>query len=292
MAGKSTLMRQTGLCLLLAQCGLPVPAESLDFAPCNGFFSRMGAADRILEGESTFMVEMKESAEILRDADSNSLVLIDEIGRGTSTQDGLAIAQSVLEHIHNEVSCLCIFATHYHELSDSVNRLDCAINASMAIREWKGDLIFLRKVKFEPAASSYGIYVAKIAGLPKTLVQRAQKILTVLKNSSQESTSSFDLNEDFSMKPGQLDIFSSPVQNVQNSERLVNCVDHEMNSAKFISLKAQKFANEIQALDLNEMSPRQAWEWIEAQQRSLEPETITSDEGPELSFLGKSPQGV
>jgi len=174
MAGKSTLMRQTGLCLLLGQCGMPVPASSMTFSPCSGFYSRMGASDRILAGESTFMVEMKETASILREADRNSFVLIDEIGRGTSTTDGLAIARAVLEHLQNKTQALCVFATHYHELSEDAERLPNVFNASMGIREWEGELVFLRKLVREAAQSSYGLYVAQWAGLPLTLLERAE----------------------------------------------------------------------------------------------------------------------
>jgi DNA mismatch repair protein MutS len=180
MAGKSTLMRQTGLCLLLGQCGLPVPASQMKFAPCSGFYSRMGASDRILAGESTFMVEMKETASILREADAKSFVLIDEIGRGTSTTDGLAIARAVLEYLHDHTRALCIFATHYHELSEDAERLANVFNASMGIREWEGELVFLRKLVREAAHSSYGLYVAQWAGLPSKLLARAEKELKKL----------------------------------------------------------------------------------------------------------------
>jgi len=173
MAGKSTLMRQTGLCLLLGQCGLPVPATAMEFAPASGFYSRMGASDRILSGESTFMVEMKETAALLREADPNSFLLVDEIGRGTSTEDGLAIAHAVLEHLHDKVRALTIFATHYHELSVVAGGLERAVNGSMGIREWEGELVFLRTLVFEPAESSYGIYVARMAGLPESVVAQA-----------------------------------------------------------------------------------------------------------------------
>ncbi len=174
MAGKSTFMRQAGLCLLLAQCGLRVPARAMRFKPCNGFYSRMGATDRILSGESTFMVEMKETAFMLREADAESFVLIDEIGRGTSTRDGLAIARAVLRHLNKQTRCLAIFATHYHELSADADGLPGTFNGSMGIREWKGKLVFLRTLVAEPAASSYGIYVAKLAGLPPALLKEAE----------------------------------------------------------------------------------------------------------------------
>ena len=174
MAGKSTLMRQTGIILLLAQLGFRVPAQKCILAPANGFYSRMGAADRILEGESTFMVEMREMAIILRDADRNSFVLIDEIGRGTSTRDGLALAQAFLEHFAQKRESLTFFATHYHELAHFSEKFPQVLVGSMSIREWKGDLIFLRKLIFEAASSSYGLHVAKLAGISIDLLARAK----------------------------------------------------------------------------------------------------------------------
>lgn len=188
MAGKSTLMRQTGLCLLMGQCGFPVPASKMKFHPCSGFFSRMGASDRILAGESTFMVEMKETAAILRESDRKSFVLIDEIGRGTSTTDGLSIARAVLEHLHHKTQSICIFATHYHELSEDAEALPEAFNASMGIQEWEGELVFLRKLIKEAAKSSYGLYVAEWAGLPTSLLARAEEELVRLESLKQVST--------------------------------------------------------------------------------------------------------
>jgi DNA mismatch repair protein MutS len=236
MAGKSTLMRQTGLCLLLAQCGFQVPARSMRFVPCSGFFSRMGASDRILSGESTFMVEMKETAAILREADERSFVLIDEIGRGTSTTDGLSIARAVLEHLHDRVQALCVFATHYHELSEDAARLSHAFNASMGIREWKGDLVFLRKLVREAAASSYGLYVAKWAGLPQSLLNRAHKELERLSALEKSGTAAKD----------QMSLFSAPP-----------ALDNE----EFQRLKSLQ--EQILSTDLDALSPKAAWSLLE-----------------------------
>jgi DNA mismatch repair protein MutS len=260
MAGKSTLMRQSGLVLLLAQCGLPVPATSLRFSPCSGFFSRMGASDRILDGESTFMVEMKETSQILREADENSLVLIDEIGRGTSTEDGLSIAQSVLEHLHSKTQALCIFATHYHELSEVALTLEHARNASMEIQESKGDLNFLRKLKFVAAQNSYGIFVAKLAGLPKTLLSRAQTLFEQREVSNR-------LQEAGGGAP-QGDLFSAGGSSAaeQNSRLLQDA------GPSGVSRSSELFgemSEEILQLDLNDISPRQAWEKLENLQKSL-----------------------
>lgn len=201
MAGKSTLMRQTGLILVLAQIGLPVPAESLHFAPARGFYSRMGASDRILHGESTFMVEMREMATILREEDENSFVLIDEVGRGTSSSDGLAIAQAILEHFAQPAQALTLFATHFHELSRVAATKDCVLNASMTIKEWKGELIFLRKIVYEPASSSYGLYVAKLAGLPSGLLQKAKRYQELQREQQLLQQANSQLSLDFVAAP-------------------------------------------------------------------------------------------
>jgi DNA mismatch repair protein MutS len=178
MAGKSTLMRQVGLAMLLAQAGFPVPAQSFQAVPLTGFYSRMGASDRILSGDSTFMVEMKETAEILRNADSGSLVLVDEIGRGTSTHDGLAIAKAVLKALVDQVGSLTLFATHYHELAQWARDWPKLQNASMGVQDWKGELVFLRRLEFHPAESSYGLWVAAMAGLPKDVIENAERFFS------------------------------------------------------------------------------------------------------------------
>jgi DNA mismatch repair protein MutS len=262
MAGKSTLMRQTGLCLLLAQCGLPVSATAMQLAPCSGFFSRMGASDKIFEGESTFMVEMKETASLLREADSNSFVLIDEIGRGTSTEDGLAIAQAVLEYLHDETACVAVFATHYHELSSIAAELPHALNGSMGIKEWKGELVFLRTLKLEAAESSYGIYVAKMAGLPKKLLKRAQDVF-------------IEALESGSRRHGagpQLDFFASPsaITAITKEESEAD-VAYDSNVARDTR---DPLTEELAKLDLNDISPRQAWLILESLANAYAPSRL------------------
>ncbi len=234
MAGKSTIMRQCGLLVLLAQIGLPVPAEAMSLSPCDGFYSRMGASDKILEGDSTFMVEMKETAQILGEATSQSLVLIDEIGRGTSTQDGLAIAHSLLEYIHNHLGACTIFATHYHELSDLVPSLAKAQNASMEIREWKGELIFLRKLVNHAAKSSHGIYVAELAGLPKEVLLRARDLFSAEGSKPAAKKSEVD----------QLSMFFS-------------------EPAEVVPEWAVGIQKDLESLNLNEMTPRESWDFLD-----------------------------
>jgi DNA mismatch repair protein MutS len=180
MAGKSTYLRQTALLAILAQAGSFVPARKLRLGAVDRIFARVGASDDLARGRSTFMTEMIETAAILTQAGPRALVVLDEIGRGTATFDGLAIAWAVAEHLHNTNQCRAVFATHYHELTQLADRLDCAANAHLRAREWKGDLVFLHEVAPGPADRSYGIQVAKLAGLPKTAVERARTILARL----------------------------------------------------------------------------------------------------------------
>jgi DNA mismatch repair protein MutS len=193
MAGKSTLMRQCGICLFLAQCGIFVPASKLKLTPFHSFFSRMGATDKILEGDSTFMVEMKEMSCMLNEMCDRSFLLIDEIGRGTSTQDGLSIAQALLEYLHNQTKAVVIFATHYHELSQVAQRLSNAKNASMSIQEHNGELVFLRSLEWNAAPSSYGIHVAEMAGLPSEILKRSRELLSLTNPNNLELVSNVEL---------------------------------------------------------------------------------------------------
>jgi DNA mismatch repair protein MutS len=180
MAGKSTYLRQTALLAIMAQAGFFVPAKRLKLGVADRIFSRVGAADDLARGRSTFMMEMVETAAILHQAGPRSLVILDEIGRGTATFDGLAIAWAAAEHLHDANRCRAIFATHYHELTALAERLPAGANASLKAREWKGDLVFLHEVQTGPADRSYGIQVAKLAGMPKSAVERAKTILARL----------------------------------------------------------------------------------------------------------------
>ncbi|MFN4183296.1 MAG: DNA mismatch repair protein MutS [Hyphomonas sp.] len=182
MAGKSTYLRQSALAVILAQAGAFVPAVSLRLGLADRVFSRVGASDDLARGRSTFMVEMVETAAILNQATPESFVILDEVGRGTATWDGLAIAWAAAEHLHDTNRCRAIFATHYHELTDLAARLPAASNASLKAREWKQDLIFLHEVQPGPADRSYGVQVAKLAGLPRSAVTRAGQILKKLES--------------------------------------------------------------------------------------------------------------
>lgn len=182
MAGKSTFLRQNALIILMAQIGSFVPAKRARIGIVDRLFSRVGASDDLARGRSTFMVEMVETAAILNQATKQSFVILDEVGRGTSTHDGLSLAWAILEHLHNVVRCRTLFATHYHELttlSETLGRLECR---TMKIREWKGRAVFLHEVIEGKADKSYGLYVAKMAGLPEAVLTRADEILKQLES--------------------------------------------------------------------------------------------------------------
>ena len=182
MGGKSTYLRQTALLCIMAQAGSFVPAREAKLALVDRIFARVGASDNIARGHSTFMVEMQETANILHSATSRSLVVLDEIGRGTATFDGLSIAWAVAEHLatNSKARPKTLFATHYHELTDLADATPGVVNYHVSAREWKDDIIFLHKIVPGRSDRSYGIQVARLAGLPPTVVQRAREILTAL----------------------------------------------------------------------------------------------------------------
>jgi len=186
MAGKSTFLRQNALITVLAQMGSFVPADSAYIGIVSQLFSRVGASDDLARGRSTFMVEMVETAAILNQADENALVILDEIGRGTATYDGLSIAWATLEHLHNVNKSRALFATHYHELTNLTAKLEGAENATVSVREWEGDVIFLHEVIKGAADRSYGVQVAKLAGLPAAVVERARIVLDALEKGERE----------------------------------------------------------------------------------------------------------
>ena len=208
MSGKSTYLRQVGILTLLAQVGSFIPAESATIGIVDRIFTRVGLQDDLTKGQSTFMVEMLETAYILNQATSKSLIILDEIGRGTSTYDGLAIAQAVAEFIHeeNSLSCKTLFATHYHEMTELSNYLKRITNLHVSISEVNGDLTFLRQLIPGGADKSYGIHVAKLAGLPSKIVSRAWEILTMLENDKYSRNS---LLGERLEKPFQTQMFSS-----------------------------------------------------------------------------------
>jgi len=203
MAGKSTILRQIGLIVVLAQLGSYVPAAAAEVGVVDRLFTRVGASDNLSRGQSTFMVEMSETSAILHNATARSLVLLDEIGRGTSTYDGVAIAWSVTEHLHDRVGCRTMFATHYHELMQLPEQLAHARNYNVAVREAGDQVIFLHRLEPGGTDRSYGIHVAQLAGLPASVVRRAREVLKTLEGEHRVAPGPGPMEED----PGQLALF-------------------------------------------------------------------------------------
>ena len=215
MAGKSTYIRQVALITLMSQIGSFVPAESATIGIVDRIFTRVGASDDLARGQSTFMVEMNETALILNNATKNSLVILDEIGRGTATFDGLSIAWAVAEHLHDEIGCRTLFATHYHELTSLAESKKGVGNANVAVREQNDKIIFLRKIVEGSADRSYGIQVARLAGLPIEIIERSKSILAHLEEKSVQpkakSTRKKSPKKDQNLpdaQPPQLNLFS------------------------------------------------------------------------------------
>jgi DNA mismatch repair protein MutS len=193
MAGKSTFLRQNALLVVLAQAGAFVPAKAMRLGVVDRLFSRVGAGDDLARGRSTFMMEMVETAAILTQATERSFVVLDEIGRGTATYDGLAIAWATAEALHDRNRARTLFATHYHELAGLETRLAHVCNLSMRAKEWNGELVFLHEAAPGAADRSYGVQVAKLAGVPPAVVARAREVLDRLEGEKQAASSLDDL---------------------------------------------------------------------------------------------------
>ncbi|MGT2799526.1 DNA mismatch repair protein MutS [Streptococcus marmotae] len=218
MSGKSTYMRQLGMIVIMAQMGSYVPAEVVTLPIFDAIFTRIGAADDLVSGQSTFMVEMMEANKAIRLASEQSLILFDELGRGTATYDGMALAQSIIEYIHDRIGAKTLFATHYHELTDLSETLAHLENVHVSTLEHNGQVTFLHKIASGPADKSYGIHVAKIAGMPDDLLQRADTILQSLENQNQLP----QRVEEAPFQPpvGQMDLFSAPHPALEQLEKL------------------------------------------------------------------------
>jgi DNA mismatch repair protein MutS len=202
MAGKSTAMRQAALIVIMAQLGSFVPARRARVGLCDRVFTRVGASDNLARGESTFMVEMRETAHILGHATRRSLVVLDEIGRGTSTYDGVSIAWAVAEHIHDRIGARTLFATHYHELTALAEARPRVRNFSTAVREYQDEVVFLHKLVPGGASRSYGIQVARLAGLDKSVVARAREILQALERGDELGPHELPRGEQLSLLGG------------------------------------------------------------------------------------------
>jgi DNA mismatch repair protein MutS len=177
MAGKSVYIRQVALLTLMAHLGSFVPARQARIGGCDRIFTRVGASDELSRAQSTFMVEMTEAANILNNATDRSLVILDEIGRGTSTYDGISLAWAIAEYLHNQVGCRTLFATHYHELAQLADKLPRLRNYNALVHENHNDIVFLHKIAPGPADQSYGIHVARLAGVPNDVLDRAREVL-------------------------------------------------------------------------------------------------------------------
>lgn len=231
MAGKSTFLRQVALNIILAQSGLPVPAAQAEIGIVDRLFSRVGASDDLAHGRSTFMVEMTEAASILHQAGPRSLVVIDEIGRGTSTLDGLAIAWAILESLHNSIQCRTIFATHFHELVESTKHLRKLTPFTMKVKEWKGNIVFQYEVVPGAAEHSWGIHVAQLAGVPIPTLKRAQLILKELEANQYNKQIALPLP--------------------------VTCNDEQASTTEFTE-KILALQDQLKILDLDDLSPKKA----------------------------------
>ena len=229
MAGKSTFLRQNAVIAIMAQSGSFVPAEYAKIGVVDKVYSRVGASDDLASGRSTFMVEMVEVASILNGATEKSLVILDEVGRGTATYDGLSIAWSVVEYLHDVNKCRALFATHYHELTALSNRLDKISLYTMRVKEWKGDIVFLHEICSGATDRSYGIHVGKLAGLPEPVLNRAEEILEQLEEKKQNQQPLFD----------DLPLFSQSFQTISKE-------------------KESPVVEELKKLDIDTLSPREA----------------------------------
>ena len=240
MAGKSTFLRQNALIAVMAQMGSFVPAKRATIGALDRLFSRVGAADDLARGRSTFMVEMVETAAILNQAGPRSLVILDEIGRGTATFDGLSIAWAAIEHLHEVNRCRALFATHFHELTALAATLPRLHNATVRVKEWHGEVVFLHEVVPGAADRSYGIQVAKLAGLPPSVIERAKVVLAKLEAEDRATPrGGFD----------DLPLFAAPAKLAPPDPR----------EAALDTLIAA-----LQALNPDEMSPRDALEALYA----------------------------
>ena len=235
MGGKSTFMRQTALISLLAYCGSYVPAKAAKLGPIDRIFTRIGSADDLSSGKSTFMVEMTETSQILHHATNQSLVLMDEVGRGTSTYDGLSLAWACVLDLTKRIQCLCLFATHYFELTE-LSKEPCIDNYHVTAKEINGQLILLHKVQHGPASQSHGLQVAKLAGIPESVIKDAQHRLRILEKQQQPQVV-------------QNDLFS----NLQEPEVIEKVIEVEKSSSALDALKN---------LDLDDLTPRQALEQL------------------------------
>lgn len=278
MAGKSTYMRQAALISVMAQIGCFVPAKSAVIPLIDRIFTRIGAADDLIGGQSTFMVEMKDIQIMTEKATASSLVIIDELGRGTSTGEGMAIAQAVIEYVHDHIGCKALVSTHFHELAHLEDTLPSLSNARMAVEESGSDVTFLRKLVSGAASTSYGIYCAQLAGLPESIIGRAYALLddaepAVSSHSAQaagrpERVVDFSVSEQAQPKVAEAPASGYSVVQLSMFEESAAAAA-EPQKAKKVSAKAEQLAEELRNLDLFNMTPMMAMQWLNDRKAKL-----------------------
>jgi DNA mismatch repair protein MutS len=277
MAGKSTYIRQTALLVLMAQMGSFVPARRATIGVADRIFARVGASDELSRGQSTFMVEMTETARILNTATRGSLVILDEIGRGTSTYDGISLAWSIVEHIHNNIGCRTLFATHYHELTDLETQLPGVRNYNVAVKEWEDHVVFLHQIIPGAADKSYGIHVAQLAGVPRSVNARAREVLAWLEAqhdaASPTAAGGLAVNPDAGVFANQP---SKPQSAAHNGHRNTSQTRWQMT---LFGLEEHPLLDEIRELDLNALTPLEAHRLLQSWQERLDSERSTAHPG-------------
>lgn len=258
MGGKSTYLRQVALICIMAQCGSLVPAQMVDIPILDRVFTRIGSGDNLAEGKSTFLVEMEETATICSQATKNSLVILDEVGRGTSTFDGIALAQAIIEHIHQNIGAKCLFATHYHELTELENIFSGITNYHMLSNKIGNNVIFQHKIAPGKAESSFGIEVAKLANLPNKVINRASDILEIIKK-EHSPFKNIKIKQTFNKPEEQINVFN--FQKQENDDKVNVLLDKILILESKIKQK-ENALKEIQNLNLNELSPKQVFDFI------------------------------
>jgi DNA mismatch repair protein MutS len=247
MAGKSTYIRQVALLVLMAQMGSFIPAKEAVIGTVDRIFTRVGASDELSRGQSTFMVEMNETANILNNATERSLIILDEVGRGTSTFDGVSIAWAITEYLYQRIHARTLFATHYHELTELALLFPGIRNFNIAVREWGEEIVFLRKIVEGGTDKSYGIHVARLAGIPKEIIQRARMILNNLE------AATLDVNG----KPK-----FAPLKAAQEKK--------QPKQLKLFASREDMIIEEIRKLDISRMAPLDALNKLDELKKKLE----------------------
>ncbi len=263
MAGKSTYMRQTAVISLMAHIGSFVPAEYANIPILDRIFTRVGASDDLSQGQSTFMVEMSEVSHILKNASNKSLVILDEIGRGTSTYDGISLAWSIVEYIQSKIKCKTLFATHYHELTDLENEFSEVKNYSIAVKEDDDNIIFLRKIIPTGADKSYGIYVAKLAKLPDEVINRSREILSDLEKNHIYNSVAINKDSDKVFEN------TATLEISSNDDIKIYTENIEKLEKEILNLKENSFKNEYEALKLEHESLVKNYENIKSENDKL-----------------------